>query len=358
MAIETFYEAIGRLLSRERMKSLGRFLDMSGVDVMPEAFAGFVAVSCILVSLLVTLMEIAQFKDIYLFFGGIIRSIVSVEFFIAQPAISAVLILVSMFLVNLVVVSTIIVVMAYVVLVLRADARSKHVDEVLPDFLTLAAANVRAGMSIDQAMWHAAKPEFGIFSKEVELVAKRAFGGEPFNHALDRLAVRFNSRSVRRAVALIKQGLASGGEMAEILERTAEDSREMQLINKEISASLLMYVMFIFIAAGAGTPFMFSVANRLLYKLEDVFSRLPSAESLPSGGFNFVLPSPPGITSGDFFIFSLFTMCLTGIFAALIVGVIQAGSKKEGIKYMPIMLAITLVIFFIIGWFLEMYLPA
>lgn len=347
--VDTAYEAIGRLLSRERMRALGRFLDMAGVNVIPEAFTGFLAVSCLLISVLSTLIIVGT--DLYVRFGVFV--LIFANGLQADPTAFTLVTVFFIFLVSLVFVTAAIALLVYIVLILRADARSRHVELVLPDFLTLAAANVRAGMSIDQAMWYAAKPEFGLFSKEVELVAKRAFGGEPFNHALDRLATRFNSKSVRRAVALIKQGLASGGEMAEILERTAEDARNMQLIGKDISASLLMYVIFIVFASCLGTPFMFAVANRLIFMLGGVFAQLPPSSELPATGF--LKPSPPTITSEDFFLFTIATTILTSIFASVIIGVIQTGSKKQGLKYVPFFILATLAMFFITSAILDVF---
>ena len=82
------------------------------------------------------------------------------------------------------------------------------------------------------------------------------------------LSMRFDSKALRRSISLIKQGIASGGEMAQILERTAEDSRAMQILAKEIYASLLMYVIFIVFAAAIGTPFLFAVSTKLISILE------------------------------------------------------------------------------------------
>jgi len=243
---------------------------------------------------------------------------------------------------------------AYISLLLMADERRRKVEDVLPDFLSLSAANVRAGMTIDQAMWYAAKPEFGILSDEVSTVAKKAFGGVPFNQAVDNLSERFNSKAVRRTVALIKQGIASGGKLADILERTAEDTRQMQTLRKEITTSLLMYVIFIVFAGAIGTPFLFAISGKLVAIIEGVFSTSQFADAASSGySSTLVTPTAPLISSSDFFIFTMLSCIMTAVFSSLIIGVIAKGSKKDGISYLPILLIGSLLIFFLMGYLLD-----
>lgn len=347
MDVESLYEMVGRLIGRKRVRAVGRFLGSAGIDLEPEIFVGFFAILVVLLSILGTLLVIQlPAARCYLVRIGLV---ISEGITMAYPQFLLAMALILSFFVVTVSMGLI----TYTFLVLRIDARRKAVDLVLPDFLLLSAANVRAGMTVDQAMWNSAKPEFGILSTEIELVAKRTFGGEPFDKALDRLAIRLHSKLLKRTVALIKQGLASGGKMAEILEKTAEDARNAQLIRKDIAASLLMYVIFIAFAACIGAPFLFSVSNRLIVMLEAIFLRIPPVEQMPMG---FLRPAPPGIRSDDFFFFTVAVTIITAIFSSLIIGIIQRGSKKEGVKYIPLFVGLTLIIFFVANALLSSFL--
>ncbi len=347
------YETIGRLFSRKKMQRLGSLLELSGMNFVPEAFAGFVVVICALSSLLTYLLltSVAQLRA-FLFK---LSSFISFDLTVTYPEF---LMLIGV-LFSIIVAAGSILLIVYVALLLMADARRKRVEEVLPDFLSLSAANVRAGMTVDQAMWYAAKPEFGILSEEVAIVAKKAFGGVPFNKAVDHLSDRFDSKSVRRSVALIKQGIASGGKLADILERTAEDSRQMQILRKEISTSLLMYIIFIVFAGAIGTPFLFAISGKLVAILEGVFATLPGQTSASfAAGVQgpLVSPSMPTVTSSDFFLFTILSSIITAVFSALIIGVISKGSKKDGVPYVPFLLAASLLIFFVMSYLLEGFL--
>ena len=47
-----FYEMIGRLFSRKQTRRLGGLLESSGLDMVPEQFAGAIVLLCVVASLL------------------------------------------------------------------------------------------------------------------------------------------------------------------------------------------------------------------------------------------------------------------------------------------------------------------
>ena len=342
------YEMVGRIFSRSQTRQLGHLLESAGMDFVPEAFAGFIIILCALTSVLAYLLFVGVaplrsvlFKLALMAANG--PTVASPDFLTGFAAIFSVALA-----------SGVICLGAYVSLLLMADERRRRVEDVLPEFLSLSAANVRAGMTIDQAMWYAAKPEFGILSDEVATVAKKAFGGVPFNTAIDNLSERFNSKAVRRTVALIKQGIASGGKLADILERTAEDTRQMASLRKEISTSLIMYVIFIVFAGAIGTPFLFAISGKLVSIIEGVFTSTNFSDISTSGySSSLIMPTKPLITSSEFFIFTVLCCIMTAIFSSLIIGVISKGSKKDGIAYLPVLLIGSLVVFFVMGFLLD-----
>ncbi|MEM4348039.1 MAG: type II secretion system F family protein [Candidatus Anstonellaceae archaeon] len=344
-----FYEMIGRAFSRSQMKKLGQLLESAGFNFIPEAFAGFLVVLSFILSLLsyVVFISYAPTQGFLFKISLLVSSELTVQhayFVMLLSALFSVAFAVGLLLL-----------FVYVFLLLRAESRKKQVENVLPEFLSLAASNVRAGMTVDQALWYAAKPEFGILSEEVSIVAKKTFGGVPFNQSIDYLADRFRSKSIKRAVALIKQGIASGGEMAQILERTADDARQMQVIQKEIAASLLMYVIFIVFAGALGAPFLFAISGKLISILESVFATIPSvtSTSYQASYSSFLAITPSTISSSDFFVFAILSCTITAIFSSLIIGVIATGNKKDGIAYIPFLLIASLVIFYIASGILD-----
>lgn len=341
-----FYETVGRLFSRERIRETEKMIRNAGYGQSAEAFVGFLAIVWVLLSLAV-FFTMLNYSVLYSFFIAILGPAFSMPDIVN-------------WLLTLVVAFAAVGfgewILVWVFLLLQIEARRSAVEAALPDFLSLIAANVRSGMTVDQAMWYAAKPEFGILSMEVKSVIKSSFSGEPFEKALDRLAMRFNSKILERTVLLVKQAMATGGEVAEILEITSEDAREVAIQKKDIASTLLVYVIFLVFASTLGTPFLFSVANKLIYVLTVAFSYLPA------GGLGgqvpqmaIVQPSAPVVTPEEFQWFSIATIFITCLIASLILGVIQTGSKTQGLKFFPFMLVFSYVIYFVVSSFLQSF---
>jgi flagellar protein FlaJ len=348
---ENFYEKIGRIFGKKQIDRLELFLKEGGFLVSPLKVAGAALVLFLLLtfgsfSLILTIPFIKNvfFRIVFVFLKPIViynLTAMQISIFILSAFISLVIVLMG----------------GYVLIKFSADERRNKVEESLPDFLILAAANSRAGMTIDQALWNAAKPEFGLLSKEIQVVAKKSFGGEPFDNAIDHLAESVNSKIVKRTVSLIKQGLASGSQIAVILEKTAQDARQMQIIKKEISASLVMYMIFIVFAASIGTPFLYAVSSKLIFIMESVFRGIPSS-STPNTGFisSLIKPQPPILSTEEFSVFVWVMMILTSFSGAMLIGIIQKGNKTDGLKYFPFMLILAFLLYYLIDYLMGLFI--
>lgn len=341
-------EALGRLFyKREYIRDLDYKINTAGLYRSAEEFAGVLVLVTFLGGLAATLFVLSNGPLL-----GFLQTAVNTVFRGFPPVALALLIFVGMLIISyfgvLVLVTS--------VLTIQGDTRRNNLETALPDFLLLVSANIKAGMPLDQAMYHAAKPEYGLMSIEVRDIIKRSFSGESLETSLDMLADRFDSRIFKRTILLIKQASATGGEVAAVLERTSQEVRNNLLIRKEVAASLILYEIFILFAAMGGTPFLFAVSGKLI----EVFEKTPVISSIPQsgsplgnlGGLGF---TGPVISSSEFFYFTLVTIFITSLFSSFIVGVIRKGTKNEGIKYFPFVLALSYMIFFAVNWLLNVF---
>ena len=341
MAEKSVFETLGRLLPRQRLLSVSKMLDRSGIDFSSEAFIGLLGILAIFFAFLFAFLSVRL--------GLPAKYIHDLVFLLIQNSIIYyIVLLVLCFLVATVTV----LVVSYVLIGNMAEERRKKVEKVLPDFLLLAASNVRAGMGIDQALWYAARPEFGLLSKEVEIIAKNSFSGEPFDVSIDRLSKRFNSKQILRAVNLIKQSMITGGEIANVLEETAKDSRAIQTAEQNISASLVSYIIFISFLAAVGTPLLFSVAYSMVKFLSKAFANI-NVDQPVNVGLVMFQPRKPVITADDFLLFSVATIILTAITSAMLIGVIRAGKRNSHIKYVPVFIIIAFLVYYLLSLALE-----
>lgn len=320
-------EQVGRLLPRKAVREVSKYLGMGGIAYEAESFLGWLIISSLALGLIVFIIS--------LFSTSLPASSAGLFMQAGEDAaniLGGLLLLIVIEIASLLFFSMLI----YAYLLVGIDARRRELETMLPDFLQLSAANVRAGLPIEQALWRAATPEFGILSKEVQNAMKRTFSGESISDSLTYLSKRFNSKYLQRTTSVLKFGIASGGEIGEILERTAADLRKMHIMYKEASASMLMYVIFIAFAALVGAPFLFAISYKLIATLSAVWANIPSTQEFAS--FGLVSFSPPQISADDFKLFSIMAITATSIFAAFILAVIRSGSTREGIKMLPFFL--------------------
>ncbi|MEM4255366.1 MAG: type II secretion system F family protein [Candidatus Norongarragalinales archaeon] len=250
----------------------------------------------------------------------------------------------------------------YVWLNSRVDSRSRKIEEVLPVALQMISANIRAGMTLENAVWSSARPEFGPFKDEIQRMSAKSFGGAPLNETLKEMSKRVNSQLVERAIRLINEGIVLGGEMAHLLDQVASDIRSTQLLQKEIAVATTTYAIFIIFAAVVASPLLFSVSTYYAVLNEKLAEKqLKGSEgqnfSLPpqAGPFSAFVSSPGqkkgGITSNEIRLFSITTIAVSAFFASLILGLIREGKSVRGLKYAPIfvLVALGLYFFFSIG---------
>lgn len=315
MPFEKQIEPLGRLIQRENVKKIEKKIAEAGIVMDPEYASGLLIIY-VLISFIISLIIS------FVFFHNLILSLTS-----------------------LIILMIIFVGAVYQYIELRIEERKNQIESVLPDFLQLAAANVRAGMQIEKALWYAAKPEFGLLSKEIEITSKKIFGGETIDDALDELAKRFNSRYLERTVELLKEGIESGGEIAGILEKTATDLRNQQITHKEVSASMIMYSIFIGFSAAVGAPFLYVVSSKLISLFEKLWASQP-VTGIAVTQYSQINPTAPAITSAEFNLFAMTIVLITSIIATIIISVIQTGKKSNFIKYVLPFILVSLGVFY------------
>jgi len=216
--------------------------------------------------------------------------------------------------------------------------------EVFPDFISLMASNLRAGMTIDQAMLLSSREEFAPLDKQIVRVGKDIVTGKKVNLALSDMAVRINSEKIKKIIMLITSGMGAGGNLSVLLEETATNMRERNFVEKRAASNVLMYVIFIFFAVAFGAPLLFGLSSVLVEILTNMLS------SLPSDGMNVSLPfTLTNVTISLNFVvyFSILFMVVTDILASFVLGLVNKGEEKEGVKFIIPMIAIGLVIYFI-----------
>jgi archaeal flagellar protein FlaJ len=297
----------------------------SGARALNGKILTFVTIITILLSLIITMFVILNHKslDILIMFLISIWTLV----FLAIYLLSALIL--------------------FMYLDIRMYRYVREIEEYLPDFLQLASANISAGMTVDRALWYAVRSKYGILAVEMENVAKATIAGEDLESALHKFGRKYDSRMLKETINLIVEGIQSGGEMADLLNKLSTNIKETQLMRKEIAASVTTYAIFIGVATVLAAPALFALSTELLTIIQQIFGSIQMDNSAGMSGmfsFNF---SGESIKISDFKKFAVLVLVISSFFSAAIIGVIRKGSVKDSLKTIPIFIVVSLALYFI-----------
>ncbi|HGJ67136.1 TPA: hypothetical protein ENS27_17380 [bacterium] len=219
--------------------------------------------------------------------------------------------------------------------------RKKELEEVWPEYLQLVVSNINAGMLIDVALWSAVKPKYKVLAKEIEQVAKQTLTGKELSEALQEFAEKYDSVMVKRTINLLIEGMESGGKIATLLNKISLDIQETKIMRKEMSASVMTYSIFISFATIAAAPFLFALSTQLLIVIQTIIGKLGETSTTTMVSF-----SADSVKISDFKIFAYIMLTITSFMSACLIGSIRRGSIKDGLKFIPLFIIGTLVIYY------------
>lgn len=310
------YRFLSKFYPKKLKKNYTDLVSYSGLQVNADRFMGFIVGFGFLLSLVVGFYSALLFKTpFFIIFPG---------FFIVFE------------------------IMVYFSLLLKADSKAKFVEKILPDVLHLMSSNLRAGFTTDRAFLLSAREEFGPFKDEINQVGKEITMGKDISKALMDMAKKTKSDRLNKTVTLIVSGLKSGGELASLLEQTAKNLRQEELVDNRIRANVMMYVIFIFTAISFGAPLLFGLSSFLV----DILTEILGGINIPQGvGIGSALPmsfTEVNISSDFVVTFAIVFLITASILGSLILGLIYKGKEREGIKFMPALIFTSLMVFFIV----------
>ncbi len=313
------YRFLARFYPNKLRKAYVDLLRYSGMKVNADKFIGFMAVFGFLLALVV-----AFYLGIFFKFSLWVSFILT--FFLFQ-------------------------IIIYFLFLLRADTKSKFVESILPDVLQLMASNLRAGLTTDKAFLLSARPEFGPFQDDINQVGKEIATGQEISKALANMIKYVRSERLEKTIALIVSGLNSGGELASLLEQTARNLRQQRLVDSRIRANVMMYVIFIFVAVCFGAPLLFGLSSFLV---EVLTTNLGAIDLPETSTMNLPMNFTEVSISPDFVVmFSIVFLATAGVLGSLILGLISKGRERDGIRFMPILVALSISMFFLVRFVIK-----
>jgi Flp pilus assembly protein TadB len=316
----------------EKRMFLKRSLLRAGIETRPELFSKWIIVLAAVINFSVAIFFAIKYAD--LFGAGFLRIMV---------------LLLSAWLAIFLLVLFLLWLSLYVVLDLLSYKRKVGIEDVFSDYLLLVSTNIRAGMPIDKAMWYAVRPRFGVLANEIEIVAKETMSGEELESALRKFSNKYESPMIKNTVNLLVEGINAGGELAGLLSKVSINIQDNKLLKQEMAAGISAYAIFITAAALIMAPLLFALSSQLLMVITSITQNMTvpdtssTSASMPVFSLSF---GSVGVTQKDFLIFAFTNLFITSLISAIIVSIIRKGDIKAGIKYIPIFIAVSMLVFY------------
>ena len=327
-----FLEEFGKAFVPKKIRpGLSKYLVKAGIEEVPYRFFGI-------------LFWITAVITYFIYIPGIYPVIKQ-----KALAIFFIITFISWFLIQ-VIIAVLIILSVYFYLNIKIYKRTKELEDLLPEYLSLVSTNLKGGMNFEKSLWAAVKPEFGILSKEIGLVSKRVATGNDVSEALHEFAEKYNSPILRRSTDLLKGEISSGGIISGVIDSIVVNLKKTKELKQEMVASTLTYMIFMVAIVVVIMPALFALSKQLLRIILNFGSRVSASFQGTTTLFQFTIAD---INPYHFQIFSIVAISIISVFSSMIISTIEKGDIKGGLKFIPLFMVGSLIMYFIFSVILE-----
>ena len=141
-------------------------------------------------------------------------------------------------------------------------------------------------MTPDKALLYSMKGESGPFKEDLQRITKGTVTVKPLEAAMNEIPKRYNSELIRNSFMLISKGVRGGGNLSTLLEKTAQDIRDVRSLKKEVLADVNLHALFLVFAAIVGAPLLFGTTSFLIDEIMWISQRTSNAFFSGQGKIN------------------------------------------------------------------------
>lgn len=240
-------------------------------------------------------------------------------------------------------------ILSYAILYFKAERRARRAEESLPTVLRMISVNIRAGMTPFQALRLPKTGKVDVLQEEFEKISSKPFVNEDFADMILDVTDDIRLPILRRILLLFSRSIESGGRTAIILDEMARDITERMSVRREMKINVRAYMAFIVMSVMFGSPLLLALSVSFNEKIAEFSSELElqEMEGLPV----FV----GGSTIRPEFLADIAVVLIvaTSLISCCVIGVINDGEEKYGLKYAPFMMLIPLALFYVARHFVE-----
>ncbi len=225
----------------------------------------------------------------------------------------------------------------YTYIVYKADSRGLVAAEYLPDSLRIMAANIQAGMPIDQALFTSARGDFPVLGDEIRLMGTDVMKNMSFENALERLKTRLKSDSLHMSVNLIGHGIRSGRGLSQSLFHIADILQDQEHIRQQITTQMQAIKTTVLILVMLSAPLLYSCSIVAGTKMSSFNQKLASTIPQTIMSQSWMKPSNVGVSPEFLNNYIIVNLLVTAVLGSVIIGLVSSGRVRQGLRYMLVM---------------------
>jgi len=215
----------------------------------------------------------------------------------------------------------------------------ERIEERLSDFLRDLAVSNRFGMTLADSIRKASSGNYGKLTPDIKKMATQIDWGVPATDAMEMFAERVGTPLVKRAMAIVVKATGAGGDVSDVLNATAKNIKDIQLINIGRKMEMGSYKAVIFTA--------FFVFLAVVVIMNSCF--LPAIEASGGGGIGAegvegAATQKAGMSVEDVKFIYLGAALVQGFGDGILVGLIETGKIVNGFRNSFIMVLLAYLI--------------
>lgn len=232
-------------------------------------------------------------------------------------------------------IAVIIGIIPFFIQIVLKTGEEKEKEEKFLEFVRDLVEGVRSGVPIGKSIINLRMKDYSSLSSHIQKMANQISIGITLREALENFARDVGSRTITRAVTLIKEADRTGGNIETILSSVAESSASIEKLRKERESAIyglvvqgyIIYLIFIVIV------------------LVMQFKILPMTMGISDlGGLGGIGITTSTLTPEQLAAPFMYLLITQGAFAGLIIGKLANGSLKAGVKHSIILIIISVLV--------------
>jgi len=206
------------------------------------------------------------------------------------------------------------------------DKKKREIENQLPDFLREISSSTSSGMTIFDAIRSAARGDHGRLTSELQEMDAQLSWGISVEDALNNLAKRINTNSVKRLAITINKALEIGGNTAAVFEAAAREIDQAKRVEQQRMAEMSLYSMVIFISFFVFLAVILIIDKTIFTAFAELQPQMVGQSSI--SGMN-IAPIDRNMLKYTFFSFVL----VQSIGGGLLGGFMMDGKLSSGVRF-------------------------